>query len=129
MWKTLAGCVLLSGCATTPIDSRSAPAAASSMGTPFDGAGLIVVVRDSGLMGSACSHMVFMDGTDAGSLSTGQRLNLYVHPGDHMLGLKVPLVCGGATLEAAVSIAVGERKAYRSSSGQSGEVHLAPTGF
>lgn len=80
-------------------------------------------------MGSACTHHVYVDGEAVGQLNTGERMELHVHPGDKMLGLVVPKVCGGSVLEAAVTLRAGERKAFRSSSGQNGDVNFGPTAF
>jgi hypothetical protein len=127
--------VSVSGCATSPVSSSSAPDVPpqriinSSLTTPFQGAALLVVTRDRGLMGSACNSRVFIDGQPIADLAPGERVVAYVLEGEHVVGATATGICGGGTAETGAAVKAGQSKAYRISSGQGGDYAISATAF
>ncbi|MBI1976150.1 MAG: hypothetical protein HYS56_01415 [Candidatus Omnitrophica bacterium] len=139
----LASAVFTSGCATTPVsysEARPVPLKrvfAPQFLTERAETVKITVKRDSGFTGSACTFSVFLDGSLIAELRGGERVDLYVKPGDHVLSTRVkrnpfyPLWgCGSlGTAEVEVIVIVGQWKSYRIGLGQGGTLQFSPTAF
>ena len=103
----------LVACATTPLTiNQAAVVPESRILAPqwlaqASNTGSLVVKRDSGFMGSACTIRVFVDSVVA--TSNG--------------------ICGGGTSEAAVVIMPERQRILRIASGQSGDIFLQPSAF
>lgn len=126
---------VLVGCATSPVsNSEATPVPASRVLAPEllaqrPNAARITVKRDSGFMGSACAYKVFMDGRPVVLLRGGERVDLYVDPGQHVLGTFADGICGGGAAEVEASVSAGQWKSYRIASGQDGTLQFMPTAF
>ena len=128
--------LLLTACATSPITVQQASAVPSSRvlapqwisQTPYTGS--LVVKRDSGFMGSACTIRVFVDAVPVADLATAEKVELFVPLGEHVVGAtSTNSFCGGGAAEAAVVIAPERQKILRIASGQSGDIYLQPSAF
>jgi len=93
------------------------------------GTGRLVVTRDAGFMGGACSYVVYLDATPVVALRGGERALLYVDPGTHLLSTHASGLCGGGTAEVETTVQLDQAKRYRISSGQDGTLALMPTAF
>lgn len=91
--------------------------------------GSLVIKRDSGLMGSACTIRVFVDGVPVADLAPAEKVEIFVSLGEHIVGVTSNGICGGGTAEAAVIIALERQKILRIASGQSGDIYLQPSAF
>jgi hypothetical protein len=92
--------------------------------------GSLVVKRDSGFMGSACNVRVFIDAVPVADLAPSEKVELFVTPGEHIVGAaSTGVFCGGGASEAAVVITPERQKILRIASGQSGDLHLQPSAF
>jgi len=93
-------CGLLSGCATSPVSySEAVPVPTErilsrDLATARPDTGHITVSRDSGLMGAACTSRVFVDGKPIALMRNGERVDVYIEPGDHVLGVRPDGFCG-----------------------------------
>lgn len=126
------GISLLFGCATSPVASGEASMGhpiANEWQSPGPNTGKLVVTRDSGFMGAACSQRVYVDGTPIGDLRTGQKVTVYLPAGEHVAGVKPAGMCGGGSASAQMVMAVGATKVFRVASGQSGDVKIEPSAF
>jgi hypothetical protein len=112
--------MLLVGCAvsTTPISTLATKPVPQSQivntayQTPEPGDAHIIVKRDGGLFGSGCDFLVRIQGTVLASLKPGERIDLYVKPGDYILGASEG--CGQkAVVEVEAQVTSGELKTYR----------------
>lgn len=126
----------ISACATHPITIRQASPVPSSRiltpqwlsPTPYTGS--LVIKRDSGFMGSACTIRVFVDAVPVADLATAETVELFVPFGEHVVGAtSTGLFCGGGASEVAVVIAAERQKILRIASGQSGDIYLQPSAF
>lgn len=97
--------------------------------SPQPGAGMLIVKRDRGLMGSGCDASVYIDGEKIGELSPGEKLTMYVPAGERMIAAVNGSLCGGAVNEAAVVIAKEQQRTYRIAIGDAGAIFLQPTAF
>lgn len=133
--KLLALTALLSACATQPVSNSQARAVPPSsilsaqLLSPGPGTGKLIVKRDSGLMGAACSIRIYVDGEPVVDLGTAEKFEFYLPTGDHVLGARPNGICGGGASEAGVVIAENRTKVYRVSSGQSGDIRIQPSAF
>ena len=128
--------LLLSACATQPITIQQAAAVPSSrILAPqwlSQGAytGSLVIKRDSGFMGSACTIRVFVDAVPVADIAPSEKVELFVALGEHVVGATANgVLCGGGASEAAVVIRPESQKILRIASGQSGDIYLQPSAF
>ena len=123
-------------CATTPITIQQASAVPSSRIltpqwlSPTAYTGSLVIKRDTGFMGSACTVRVFVDAVPVADLATAEKVEVFVPLGEHVVGAtSTNLFCGGGAVEVAVVIAPERQKILRIASGQSGDLYLQPSAF
>jgi hypothetical protein len=127
----------LTACATSPVSVHQASLVPSSRmlapqlvsQTQAQPTGSLVVKRDSGLMGSACTIRVFVDAVPVADLAPSEKVELFVPSGEHIVGVTSNGICGGGVAEAAVVIFPERQKILRIASGQSGDIYLQPTAF
>ena len=127
----------LAACATSPVSIHQASLVPSSrMLAPqlvsqvqAQPTGSLIVKRDSGLMGSACTIRVFVDAVPVADLAPSEKVELFVPSGEHIVGVTSNGICGGGVAEAAVVIFPERQKILRIASGQSGDIYLQPTAF
>jgi hypothetical protein len=125
----------LAACATTPLTINQAAAVpetrilAPQLLAQASNTGSLVVKRDSGFMGSACTIRVFVDAVPVADLKSAEKVELFVALGEHSVVATSNGICGGGTSEAAVVIMPERQKILRIASGQSGDIFLQPSGF
>ena len=125
----------LAACATTPLTINQAAAVpktrilAPQLLAQAPNTGSLVVKRDSGFMGSACTIRVFVDAVPVADLKSAERVELFVALGEHSVVATSNGICGGGTSEAAVVIMPERQRILRIASGQSGDIFLQPSAF
>ena len=135
--RLLALLLLLSftACATTPLTITQASAVPSSrilapqLIAQRSNTGSLIVKRDSGFMGSACTVRVFVDAVPVADLAPSEKIELYVPLGEHSVVVSANGICGGGTSEAAVVLMPERQRILRIASGQSGDIYLQPSAF
>jgi hypothetical protein len=128
---------LLTACATSPVSIHQAALVPSSrMLAPqlvsqvqAQPTGSLIIKRDSGLMGSACTIRVFVDAVPVADLAPSEKVEVFIPIGEHIIGVTSNGICGGGVAEAAVVIFPERQKILRIASGQSGDIYLQPTAF
>src|SRR5207249_11553809 len=118
----------LTACATQPVTIHQASAVPASRilapqwlsQAPYTGS--LIVKRDSGFMGSACTVRVFVDAVPVADLAPSEKVELFVALGEHVVGATSNGICGGGASEAAVVIRPEQQKILRIASGQSGDI-------
>ena len=125
----------LAACATTPLTINQAAAVpetrilAPQLLAQAPNTGSLVVKRDSGFMGSACTIRVFVDAVPVADLKSAEKVELFVALGEHSVVATSNGICGGGTSEAAVVIMPERQRILRIASGQSGDIFLQPSAF
>ena len=125
----------LTACATSPVAfNQSAAVPDSRILAPqllarASNSGSLVVKRDSGFMGSACTIRVFVDAVPVADLGPSEKVELFVPLGEHSVVVTSNGICGGGTSEAAVVIMPERQRILRIASGQSGDIYLQPSAF
>jgi len=125
----------LAACATTPLTINQAAAVpatrilAPQLLAQTSNTGSLVVKRDSGFMGSACTIRVFVDAVPVADLKSAEKVELFVALGEHSVVATSNGICGGGTSEAAVVIMPERQRILRIASGQSGDIFLQPSAF
>ena len=125
----------LTACATSPVTVNQASAVPDSRVlagqwlTQTPNSGSLVVKRDSGFMGSACTIRVFVDAVPVADLGPSEKVELFVALGEHSVVVTSNGICGGGTSEAAVIIMPERQRILRIASGQSGDIYLQPSAF
>ena len=125
----------LAGCATTPTTIQQAAAVPASRilssqwlaQAPYTAS--LVIKRDSGFMGSACTIRVFLDAVPVADIASAEKVEIFVPLGEHIVGVTSTGYCGGGTAEASVVIAPERQRILRIASGQSGDIYLQPSAF
>ena len=123
---------LLAGCATQPAPTSEAKLAKDILDStwlrPLAGAGMLVVKRDPGILGSGCSHRIIYDGKPVADLTAGEVVTLYTPPGDHFL--RVEQRCLGTSQggnEMVTPSISGKTSTFRTTVQPGGVVMLMPT--
>lgn len=123
----------LAGCASSPISLDKAELAPANELFAFqaptpNATGKIVVLRDSGMVGSACDVGVYLDGTKAANLGAREKAIFWVKPGirNVSIGPSNSGICAGIALRTlSADVAAGEEKAFRISVDMQG-IYLNP---
>jgi hypothetical protein len=123
-------------CATQPVSIYQASAIPSSrilapqLLSQAQYTGSLIIKRDTGFMGSACTIRVFVDTVPVADLAPSEKIELFVPFGEYVVSATpTGALCGGGTSEAAVVIRPEHQKILRIASGQSGDIHLQPSAF
>jgi len=126
----------LVACATQPVSIHQASAVpparilAPQWLSQAQYTGSLIIKRDTGFMGSACTIRVFIDAVPVADLAPSEKVELFVPFGEHVVGATSNgVLCGGGTSEAAVVVRPENQKILRIASGQSGDIHLQPSAF
>lgn len=124
------------GCATSPIAiNQASPVPTSRILAPqllseVQYTGSLVIKRDGGFMGSACTIRVFVGAVPVADLAPSEKVEIFVPLGEHIVAAtSISSFCGGGVSEAAVIISPERQKILRIASGQSGDIHLQPSAF
>ncbi|MBI4522514.1 MAG: hypothetical protein HY695_01740 [Deltaproteobacteria bacterium] len=133
---TLFAILSLMACATQPMTIYQASTVPSSRvlapqllsQRPYTGS--LIIKRDSGFMGSACTVRVFVGAVPVADLGPAEKVELFIDLGEHVV-VATPngIFCGGGVSEAAVNIRSESQKILRIASGQSGDIYLQPSAF
>jgi hypothetical protein len=126
----------LAACATTPLmlnQTTLVPQSrvlAPQLLSETSNSGSLVVKRDSGFMGSACTIRVFLDAVPVADLKPAEKVELFVPLGEHSVVVTATGgICGGGTSEALVQIMPERQRILRIAAGQSGDIFLQPSAF
>jgi hypothetical protein len=125
----------ITACATRPVTIHQASAVLASRvlapqwlsQAPYTGS--LIIKRDSGFMGSACTIRVFVDAVPVADLAPSEKIELFIALGEHVVGVTSNGICGGGVSEAAVVIFPERQRILRIASGQSGDIYLQPSAF
>lgn len=126
---------LLSGCSTQPVGTEQASNVPpervwnKNITNKTEGAGIIIVKRDSGFMGSACLTSVYFDGNPVADLNTREKVTLYANTGRHVLSATPHGWCAGGMVEVAADVVAGKTLMYRIGYGANGDYRFSPTAF
>ncbi len=131
-------CTFISACATSPIATSQAISVPASRVldqrwlSSLPGSGSFIVKRDTGILGSGCMIRLYVDSISVADLRPGEKVELFLPTGEHLLGAGPSGICGGgsagAYVEASVIIAQDRDRLYRIAVGQGG-ILLQPTAF
>jgi hypothetical protein len=128
--------VSLTACATQPVSIYQASVVPSSrilarqLLSQAQYTGSLIIKRDSGFMGSACTIRVFIDTVPVADLKPSEKIEIFLPVGEHVVSATpTGNFCGGGTSEAAVVIRPESQRILRIASGQSGDIHLQPSAF
>jgi len=136
--RFLAAFLMLSftACATQPVSIYQASAVPSSrilapqLLSQAQYTGSLIIKRDTGFMGSACTIRVFVNSVPVADLAPSEKVEIFVPLGEHIVSAApIGTLCGGGTSEAAVVIRPESQKILRVASGQSGDIHVQPSAF
>lgn len=123
---------LSAGCATKPASINS-----SSMTSPSklyayqekgDGYAEVVVLRDSGFLGSACDVTIYIEGRRAAEIGSGEKAQFYVPAGALNLGAGFAGkgLCSSGSIQALqVNVQAGGRSLFRFSGDMNGS-YISP---
>jgi hypothetical protein len=125
--------MLLAGCASSAISVREAnPVPADELyafqSKPAGESGKVTVVRDSGMIGSGCDIVVYVDGRKAAKIGTGERASFYLPAGAPSIGagLAGSGLCAGAAIRTiSANVQAGKESLYRIS-GDVGGFYIGP---
>lgn len=131
LWAT----IFIGGCATSakPIPTEQAKQVPTDrildqkLMSPDAGRVSIVIKRDVGLV-AICSVRFFVNGAAIADLMKGEKIELFLSPGDHMFAFNGNSVCEGTLVEGRVTVKENEPQTYRITQGAGG-IYMTRTAF
>ena len=125
---------ILTGCATSPIPAERAKRVPSDrllayQNKPDEAYGTVIVTRDTGVTGAGCKMYVYIDGTHAASLWSGETARFYLPVGNRIIGVNTPMYCGGGLKEHQQLVGAKQNHRLRISTDTSFVIDIAPTAF
>lgn len=122
------GLAVLTGCTSNAISLQQSELAPKDelyafQSKPSGVSGKLTVLRDSGLLGSGCDIVVWVDGQRAAKLGVGQRASFYLPPGQPNIGVGLAgsgLCVGAATRTITGAVQADRESIYRVSSDMNG---------
>jgi hypothetical protein len=97
--------------------------------TQKPGTGTVIVKRDPAFYGSGCSYRLFANGAPFADVNRGEKVQIYLPSGEHILGAKANGLCGGGNPETSFTLGAGQTRIFRVGVEASGDVKLHPTAF
>jgi hypothetical protein len=139
----LAAAMVLSACATKPINTataRSTPPEriyAQELVVSVEGKVELIVARDAGYISSGCMSAVYLDGRKVSAIDNNEKVTFYLAPGRYILGTGpnpdgVALCRVGAERirkETEIIAELGKPLKYRLAISANGEISIMPTAF
>jgi hypothetical protein len=75
--------------------------------------GTVQIIRDNGLVGSGCTHRVYVDGIAIADLEPREKIVLFLPIGEHLFGSKPNGICGGGYSEARGTVRISKKLVFR----------------
>lgn len=114
---SIAAILALSACSTTPIPTHEARAVKplqSFLQRVPPGSAEVVIKRDAGFRGSACTMRVYVDGIAAAMLEPGEKVTLMLPVGDHVFGAEPSgAFCGSVIVETRATVTRDKPSVFR----------------
>jgi hypothetical protein len=84
------------------------------------------VIRDEGILGSACTHTVFIDNKKVFDIDPGQAITVALEPGNHVIRLTSGAgICPDTSLSESTVLELGEPQTFRISISSNGQIMLS----
>jgi len=98
---------------------------------PKEGAGIVIIKRDSGVAGSACPIRIFLNTIPVADIWPTEKTELYLPGGQYALSASYSGKClnRGNTAEAAIAIESSKNMAFRISITSYGKMFIQPGTF
>ena len=120
-------CLLFCSCATRPISNLEAVMAPedrvlnNQYFNPSPNTGTVVIKRDKGFLGSACSTRIFLNGEAVADIRTSEKIVLYLPENAYVLSAWPKGICGGGMSEVTANVKTGEQLIFRVGYGSNGD--------
>jgi hypothetical protein len=127
--------LFMSGCATRPISNSDAiPIAMNRIVDtqclkPVPGSGKVLIKRDCGFGGSACTSRIFVDGKPVADIDVSEIIVIYLPEGEHIFSAWPNGICGGGMTEVKAFIKTDTESCFRVGYGSNGDFSINPTAF
>lgn len=89
----------------------------------------MIVKRDAGFGGSACSVRISIDALPMADLDIEEKVLFYLPPGEYILSAIPNSICGGGLSEIAANVKSGKQLTYRVGYGSNGDFFINRTAF
>jgi hypothetical protein len=128
-------CFFVSACATRPISNYEAVITPNDRilndqySKPSSNTGTVIIKRDKGFGGSACSTRIFVNGEPVADIRTSEKIVLYLPESEYVLSAWPNSICGGGMSEVTAYVKVDEQLSYRVGYGSNGDFFINRTAF
>ena len=139
MKKILISFVLfgLTACSTTPVSTKDAILIPDSKVlvdgkkylNPSKNTGQVIVKRDSGIFGSGCATLIYIDSKSVAELDTSEKVIFNLSEGEHFIGAEPSGICVGGLSEVIANVRVGSVLVFRYGIMGNGNSGIYPTAF
>lgn len=127
---------LVSGCATAPVPVDQAAAVPESrmfthaLDNPTATSGRVIIKRDRGVVGSACTIRLFVGGEPIADIEPAEKVVLHLSPRDHVVSAQPQgSMCSSSIVETSLTITTNGAKMLRIGFSASMDPVLQPTAF
>jgi hypothetical protein len=111
---TVAAVAMTAGCSTSPTSlSQASHGQRFAFTEQRPGTVMVTIIRDSGLMSAACATDIMVDGRPAGSVGSGQAIQLHIPAGEVIIGAQQGGICAGGLVEREANLQVGRSMTFR----------------
>lgn len=127
--------VFLAGCASTPMtDAEATMVPAERVIEPAmlvaqPGTGQVTIKRERDLSGAPCAKRIFVDAKPIADLRIGEKVVIFLLPGDHVFGVLPLSFCGGDLVEVSGTVKVDKPIAFRMGVSATAGFFFNPTAF
>jgi len=129
--------VAISGCSSLPVPTNEAFAVPNNriladgkqLSTPSKNTGKIIVKRDSGFIGSACTIRIYLNGKGVADLDISEKVVLNLPEGEYIISAEPNGVCGGGLTEVKASVKPNSESVFRYATSSNFSSSLYPTAF
>ncbi|GHZ69273.1 putative phage protein [Vibrio cholerae] len=127
--------VALAGCASSPVSHNEAKLIDSDRiisnkySKPRENSSTVIVKRDKGFMGSACSSRVYINAVPLVDIDPGEYYEFYLNSGNYIISAAPNGICSGGMYETQINIEDPKTLKYRIGYGTNGDYFIVPTAF
>ncbi|MFW5386643.1 hypothetical protein [Yersinia sp. 2542 StPb PI] len=127
--------LFLAGCSTTLVPVNQAkeipPERLLKHKVLVDSGAQLTIIRDSGVVGSACYAVVYVNGSPSAKLETKEKATLFLAPNEYSIGVNLDgtglCAYGNARVEREIILKKGQHKYMRIFTQDDGNMDLLPT--
>ncbi len=125
----------LVGCASSPVSNSEASRVDDTRilthkySKARESYSTIIIKRDKGFMGAACSSRVYINAVPLVDINPGEMYRFYLESGSYIISASPNGICSGGMYETQINVKEPSTLKYRIGYGTNGDYFIVPTAF